>query len=101
MGEWLTMSGREAVRLGAIQAAAHRQIRQARAAVRLGIERASGQAPGAEAPGTGAASLVSARRGKRPANAIAEAVRERAPAPVSERYPEFSPTRRMYRFRHI
>jgi len=40
----------------------------------------------------GAAGLVSARRGKRPANAIPEAERERALALVRERYPDFSPT---------
>jgi len=37
MGEWLPMSGREADRLGAIQAVAHRQIRQAQAAAQLGL----------------------------------------------------------------
>jgi len=33
MGKWLPMSGREADRLGGIQAAVRRQIRQAQAAV--------------------------------------------------------------------
>jgi len=37
MGEWLPMSGREADRLGAIQAVARRQIRQAQAAAQLGL----------------------------------------------------------------
>jgi len=57
MGEWLPMSGREAYRLGAIQAAARRQIRQAQAAAQLEL---------------------TVRQVKRPANAISEAVRERA-----------------------
>ena len=97
MGEWLTMSGREADRLGVIQAVARRQIRQAQAAVQLGLSVRQVKRLARRYRERGAAGLVSARRGKRPANAIPETVRERALALVSERYPDFSPTRRMYR----
>ena len=92
MGEWLTMSVREAGRLGVIQAAASRQIRQAQAAVQLGLSVRQVKRLVRSYRERGAAGLVSARRGKRPPNAIAEAVRERALALVGERCSDFGPT---------
>jgi len=77
---------------GGIQAAARRQMRQAQAAVQLGLSARQVKRLVRRYRERGTADLVSARRGKCPANAIAEAVRERAPVPVSERYPDFSPT---------
>ncbi|MCY3956511.1 MAG: helix-turn-helix domain-containing protein [Nitrospira sp.] len=43
-------------------------------------------------PTQGAAGLVSRRRGQRPHNALAPALREQVLAVVRERYPDFAPT---------
>ena len=90
--EQITMSHKEADRLGVIRQVAEKQLRQKEAARQLDLSvrqiRRLVQRYRAEGP----AGLVSRRRGKRPNNRINDALRQQILSLVRSRYADFGPT---------
>ncbi len=88
----IALSRREVDRLSVIQSVIARQITQADAAQQLRICVRQVKRLVRAYRTQGAQGLVSGHRGKRPNNAIDEAVRLQAITLIKERYPDFSPT---------
>ncbi len=90
--EALTMSQHEVERLHVIQRTINIRGAQATAARQLGLSVRQVKRLVHRYRHQGAAGVVSRRRGQRPPNALAPALREQAVAVVRERYPDFAPT---------
>ena len=90
--EALTMSQQEVERLQVIQRTLDIRGSQAAAARQLGLSVRQIKRLVQRYRSQGAAGLVSRRRGQRPPNALAPALRAQAVAVVRERYPDFAPT---------
>ena len=88
----VTMSHQEVDRLGVIQQVAGKQLRQRDAARQLGMSVRQVKRLVARYRVEGAAGLVSRHRGKRPGNAIADAVRQEILGIVRGNYADFGPT---------
>lgn len=90
--EYITMSYQEVDRLGVIQQVVGKQLRQGDAALQLGVSVRQVKRLVARYRAEGAAGLVSRHRGKRPGNAIADAVRQEILGVVRSAYADFGPT---------
>ncbi len=90
--EALTMSQKEVERLHVIQRTIETRGQQATAARQLGVSVRQVKRLVRQYRTQGPAGLVSRRRGQRPPNAFAAALREEALAVVRARYPGFAPT---------
>lgn len=90
--ETITLSHQEIDRLSVIQSAIRRQLTQAEAALQLGIGIRQVKRLIRAYRIQGAAGLISGHRGKRPNNAIDDAVRRQALQLVQAHYADFSPT---------
>jgi len=90
--ETITLSYQEMDRLSVIQSTISGQLTQAEAALQLGIGIRQVKRLVRAYRTQGAAGLISGHRGKRPNNAIADAIRQPALLLVRERYADFSPT---------
>ncbi len=90
--ETITLSHRELDRVSVIQSTISRQLTQAEAALQLGIGIRQVKRLVRCYRAHGATGLISGHRGKRPNNAITEAVRSEAMGLVQTRYIDFSPT---------
>lgn len=90
--ERITMSQKEVDRLSVIQQAAGKQLRQKETARRLGLSVRQIKRLVRRYRAEGAAGLVSRRRGKRPPNALPEAMRQKVMGQVQEHYADFGPT---------
>lgn len=90
--EALTMSQDEVERLHVIQRTINIRGAQATAARQLGLSVRQVKRLVQRYRRHGAAGVVSRRRGQRPPNALAPALREAALTVVRERYPDFAPT---------
>ena len=88
----LTMSGSELDRLQVIGRVAERRLTQCEAAERLGLSVRQVQRLCRRYRDSGAAGLVSRRRGHRSNRRLPEALRERALELVGSRYADFGPT---------
>jgi len=88
----ITMSRKEVDRLGVIQQVAGKQLRQKEAARQLGLSVRQIKRLVQRYRAEGAAGLTSRRRGKRPNNAISEAVRQEILDLVRSHYSDFGPT---------
>lgn len=86
------MSHKEVDRLELIQAVASKHLRQAEAAQRLGLSVRQVKRLVRRYREHGATGLLSGHRGRRPNNAIAEAVRQEVLALVKTHYTDFGPT---------
>lgn len=88
----ITMSQKEADRLAVIQAVIGKQLTQRAAAGQLGLGVRQVKRLVRRYRDQGATGLVSGHRGRRPNNAIADAVRQEVLDTVRERYADFGPT---------
>jgi len=86
------LSAREADRVAVVREVVERRLRQSEAARRLGLSVRQVKRLARRYRERGAAGLMSARRGRRPNNAIDPAVRREVLDLVRERYPDFGPT---------
>lgn len=86
------MSRREIDRLGVMQAVVGKQLRQIDAAGQLGLSVRQIKRLVRRYREQGATGLVSRHRGKRPGNALTDAIRRATMELVQERYADFSPT---------
>ncbi len=89
---YITMSRKEVDRLGVIQAVAGKQLCQGEAAQQLGLSVRQVKRLVRSYRMQGAAGLILGHRGRRPNNAIAQAVRSAAMGLVRTHYVDFSPT---------
>ena len=90
--ERITLSHREVDRLAVIQSTVNRQLTQAQAARQLGIGTRQVKRLVRAYRSKGTAGVVSGHRGRRPGNAIDDAVRQQALGLLQARYADFSPT---------
>ena len=79
-------------RLGVIQQVVNRQLRQSEAARQLGLSVRQIKRLVARFRVEGPSGLVSRRLGRRPGNALSDAVRQEVLGLVRARYPDFGPT---------
>lgn len=86
------MSQKEVDRLEVIQSVASGRLRQVDAARQLGLSKRQVKRLVSRYRASGAAGLVSRHRGRRPNNAIADAVRDAALEAVRTHYHDFGPT---------
>ena len=86
------MSVKEADRASVVQAVAEKRLTQREAAVRLGRSVRQVKRLVRRYRAHGVAGLVSGHRGRRPNNALSEAVREAVLSLVREKYRDFGPT---------
>ena len=91
-GEGTALSMKEADRAVVVGAVAERRLTQRQAALRLGLSVRQVKRLVRRYRAEGAAGLASGHRGRRPNNALPEAVREAALARVREKYADFGPT---------
>ena len=90
--ECITMSRKEIDRLGVIRQVVSKQLKQREAAQQLGLSIRQVKRLVARYRAEGAPGLVSRRRGRRPANAISEAIRQEVLGIVRAEYADFGPT---------
>ena len=86
------MSHKEIDRLSVIQAVAGRRLRQREAARQLGLSIRQVKRLVARYRAEGAAGLVSRHRGKRPGNALSDAMRQAILGIIRDNYTDFGPT---------
>ena len=90
--EHIAMTQKAVDRLGVIQQVVDRQLRQKEAAQQLGLSVRQVKRLVARYRAEGPSGLVSRRLGRRPGNALSDAVRQEVLGLVRTHYPDFGPT---------